>query len=213
MKLNQNFLKFGLGAMVVMAATAFLSGFQGNQDKIGVVDLNKIISESDMGKASTKELQDALTQRSTILDFISMYRVLTTDQANKLKDLTLKPNRTEAETKELDRIKEEVKAADKKRNELLQKANMTDADRLALQDYSQRSQTMQQLVERWNSEFQQELNLLETTVRERTLNKAKDTVKQVAKSQGFTLVLESSVAPYAANDITEPSIKALNAAK
>lgn len=175
------------------------------------MDINKILQDSELGKATNKKLQDALSIRSDLLKFISTYKVLTVDQANKLRELTLKPTPTAADKSEIEQIKGEIIAADKKRNELLQKSNMTDTDRMQLQDYAQRAQTMAQVVEQFNNEFQQELNAFESQVREDTITKTKETVKEVAKSQGFTVVLESSVVPYAANDITDASIKALNA--
>lgn len=189
------------------------SGFQAGAEKTGVVDLNRVLSDSEIGKKNEADLRNALALRSGLLDFISTYKVLTTDQANKLRDLTLKPNPTDADKAEIERIKKEVIAADAKRNELLQKANPTEADRLQLQDYNNRSNTMAELLARWNQEFQNELDQLESQVRATTVNKAKETVKEVSKAQGFTIVLESTVAPYGANDITDATIKALNAKK
>jgi Skp family chaperone for outer membrane proteins len=206
----KKFLPYALATVIGMGAFS-LFGFQSTTEKFGVVDINKILQDSELGKATNKKLQDALSIRSDLLKFISTYKVLTVDQANKLRELTLKPTPTAADKSEIERIKGEIIAADKKRNELLQKSNMTDTDRMQLQDYAQRAQTMAQVVEQFNNEFQQELNAFESQVREDTITKTKETVKEVAKSQGFTVVLESSVVPYAANDITDASIKALNA--
>lgn len=211
MSFNLNkFLPYALATVIGIGAFS-LFGFQSTTEKFGVVDINKILQDSELGKATNKKLQDALSIRSDLLKFISTYKVLTVEQANKLRELTLKPAPTAADKSEIERIKGEVIAADKKRNELLQKSNMTDTDRMQLQDYAQRAQTMAQVVEQFNNEFQQELNAFESQVREDTITKTKETVKDVAKSQGFTVVLESSVVPYAANDITDASIKALNA--
>lgn len=203
---------FPYAAIAGISIGAFsMFGFQSTTEKFGVVDINKILQDSELGKSTNKKLQDALTIRSDLLKFISTYKILTVEQANKLRELSLKPTPTAADKSEIERIKGEVIAADKKRNELLQKTNMTEPERMQLQDYAQRAQTMAQVMEQFNSDFQQELNAFESQVREETVNKTKETVKEVAKSQGFTVVLESSVVPYAANDITDASIKALNA--
>ncbi|MBS1704499.1 MAG: OmpH family outer membrane protein [Armatimonadetes bacterium] len=199
-----------LVAAVLLGIMAGL-GFQGSTEKTGVVDLNRVVSDSDMGKKASKQIQDAYAVRDGLLTFVSTYMLLTTDQAAKLRDLTLKPTPTEADKNEIDRIKKDVMDADKKRTELLQKATPTEAERLALQDYANRSKTMSQTLDRWQQEFQSELSQMEQTVRESTLAAVRTTLKDMAKQQGYSVVLESTVAPYGANDLTEGLIKALNA--
>lgn len=211
MTINKQNLGWVVAAAVVFLGTAL--GFQDKAEKIGVVDMNRVISDSELGKKNQTTLQTALAARQDLLEFIKTYKVLTTDQANKLRELSLKPVVSEADKAEINRIRKEVIDADTKRNQLLQKSNPTDADRLALQDYNNRAQTMNEVYMRWSEEFQGDLDNLESQIRTDTVAKAKQIVKDVSKSQGYSVVFEASYAPYGANDLTDAGIKALNAAK
>ncbi len=188
-------------------------GFQGGTEKTGVVDLNRIMQQSEAGKANTKILNDAVAARRGLMDFVNTYSVLTTEQAQSLRELTLKPNPTEADKTAIEKIKADVTASDKKRSELSQKQTMTDADRSLLQDYANRARTMEMVIQRWQAEFGDELRETESQLRDQTLTKAKSALQEVAKAQGYSIVYESTIAPYGANDLTDASIKAMNAKK
>lgn len=210
-----NSVKQNLGWVVagVFAAVAVVSGFQGAVDKQGTVDLNRVIRDSKMGKENEKTLSNALTVRKDLLTFLDTYRVVTTEQAQKLRDLTLKPTATEADKTEVQTLKKAIIASDAKRNELTQKTSLTEQERLQLQDYNNRLETAKGIAAQWNEDFQKELDGLEADVRNKTVTAAKDTVQAVGKAQGYSIVFESTVAPYSANDITDASIKALDEKK
>lgn len=195
------------GLAVLMA----VGGFQATVEKTGVVDLNKVIQTSELGKANSKKLNDALALRRGLIDFVNTYKVLTNEQATMLRELTLKKTPVEADKTQIEKIKQDVMASDRKRNELLQKATLTDSDRQLLQEYSQRAQTMAQVLERWDGEFTEELGQLESDLRTTTIDKAKTALTSVAKAGGFTVIHEATVAPYGVNDVTDACVKALNA--
>ena len=46
-----------------------------------------------------------------------------------------------------------------------------------------------------------------------SLDRARAALHEVAKAQAFTVVFEISVAPYGANDLTQPTLTAMNAKK
>lgn len=192
---------------VVLAA----SGFQAVQEKTGVVDFNKLMQQSNAGQASTKTLNSALAARRELIDFVNQYKVLTVEQATRLKELKLKPTPTAAETQEIQRIENDVKASDKRRADLTQKATLTDQDRAVLQDFAQRAQMMGQTLDRWNGEFQEELSQMQEDARNKMVERARAALQDVAKQQGFSVVFESQVAVYGANDLTEAAMKAMNA--
>ncbi len=204
---------FGWIVAAALAVTLGTAGFQSGSEKTGVVDMQRMVSTSELGLKNEQTLNAALASRRDLLDFIRKYGVLTTDQANKLRTLTLKENATEADKAEINRIRKEVMDASDNRNKLLQKPNPTDADRLALQDYNNRAQTMGEVMGQWSEEFQNELDQIETSVRTATVTKARQVLKDLAKQQGYSVVFEASVAPYGANDLTEAGVKALNAAR
>lgn len=206
---------FKLGWIVAAAFFGILAAgaFQTPVDKFGVVDISKVVEDSDFGKANQETFKNLKAAREGVLEFIDQYRVLTNEQAQRLRDLSLKDNRTAEETAELERIKADVIASAKKSTELQAKPNMTPEERTLMDDYSRRSQVMDQVAQRWYREFTTEMQNWADKQKLASVDKARSAVQQVAKAQGFTLVFEAGIAPYGANDLTDQALKAMNAQK
>lgn len=197
----------------VMAVVVFGSGFQTTAEKTGVVDLNKVIQDSNIGKSNSTKLNQALAKRRALLDFIGTYTVTTMEQANQLKGLELKDPQTEADKAAVDKIKKDVQASDKIRADLMTKQNLTDADRRQISEYSQRARAMEELAVAWDREFSNDLSNLREQLQQNTIDLAKAALARVAKQQGFTTVLETTVAPYGVNDLTTSTVTSMNAGK
>lgn len=193
-----------------LGAAFFGSGFMQPTEKSGVVDLNKVIQESNIGKANTTKLNNALQLRRGLIDFLTTYMVLTTEQAEDLRKLTLKEGQTEADKAAIEKIKKDVMESDKRRQDLMAKSSLTETDRTLLQDYSQRARINEERAMTWEKDFSNDLNELRDSLQQQTIGQAKTALGVVAKAQGYTFVLESTVAPYGANDLTEATIKQLN---
>jgi Skp family chaperone for outer membrane proteins len=188
-------------------------GFQDASNKIGIVDISKVVEMSDFGKANQASFNQMKTAREGVLEFIDTYRVLTVEQATRFRDLSIKPTPTAEEKAELERIKADVMAADKKNKELSVKANLTPEDRALIEEYSKRANNMEMTAGRWLREFTNELQGWADKQKLTSLDRARAAVQEVAKAQGFTVVFEVGVAPYGANDITDAALKAMNAKK
>lgn len=189
------------------------SGFQDATTKMGVVDISDVVEQSDFGKKNQEDFNTMKSAREGILEFIDTYRVLTNEQALKLRELSLKVNASAAEKAELETLKATVITSDKKSKELATKANLTPEERTLMQDYAQRSQAMEQTAQRWFREFTNEMQQWADKQKAASIQKAREAVNEVAKAGGYTIVLESGVAPYGANDLTQPALKAMNAKK
>lgn len=214
--MQNNFKWNRLGWLVaaVIVGVAAVSGFQGAGEKMGTVDLNKCIQQSQLGQANTAQLNAAVNARKGLVDFVRTYKVLTPEQAQKIRDLTIKATPTDPEKAELERVKQEVIAADKKRNELSQKGSaLTEDEKKQLDEFAKRAQMMGGVLEQWNGDFTEELTSLQQKLQQETIEKAKAALTQVGKAQGFALVFESNVAPYSANDVTDAVVKQMNANK
>ncbi len=207
-------LREKIAYLVAAAAVGVLtaSGFQG-ETKMGVVDISDVVEQSDYGKKNQEDFNAMKSAREGILEFIDTYRVLTNEQALKMRELTLKANATAAEKAELETLKATIIASDKKSKELAQKPNLTPEERTLMQDYAQRSQTMEQVAQRWFREFTNEMQQWADKQKAASIQKAREAVTEVAKAGSFTIVFESGVAPYGANDLTQPALKAMNAKK
>jgi Skp family chaperone for outer membrane proteins len=198
-----------------IAAAAILgvlaaSGFQDGFDKVASVDLSIIVETSNLGKSNIAALEGMKTSREDLLKFIDENRVLTMDQAKNLKTLWLKDNPATTDTNSLTRLKAEIVAQAARNNEISGKANLTPEERTLLQEYASRSAAMEQLAGQWWDEFRQEIQQSAQDRRIDTLNKARVAAQTVGKAAGYSLVFDSSVAVYAANDLTPDALKAMN---
>lgn len=186
-------------------------GFQDGAAKFGVVDMSKIMNDSADGKKLKDELQTQFNVRQGLLEFIAANPTITPEQATKLRDLSIKPNATAADKAEIENIKKQVVADTKRFESLGQKATLSEAERADLEDLGARRRNAGNLVSRWQQEFSQEISNVETDRQGALVDKVKVAVNSVAKKQGYTVVFQSNVAVYGANDLTAEAIKAVDA--
>ncbi|MGE0002560.1 MAG: OmpH family outer membrane protein [Fimbriimonadaceae bacterium] len=197
-------------AAVAVAAIAAL-GFQGAQSKFGVIDIDKVVFESQLGTQNAGKLDNAVKARQSLLDFIETNRVATVEQLQKLRTLALKPEPTPADKTELDKVKGEITQSTKEFDVLNQKASPSETERMSLQEYNTRRQNTTAMMQEWSGSFQEELYTMREKMVDDSIKAAELVIKEVAKQQGYDVVFSSKSALYAANDITEAVIKALDA--
>jgi Skp family chaperone for outer membrane proteins len=208
LNLKQN---LGWAAFAALLGFTVFSGFQPAQEKTGVVDMNKVISESKLGKKNVDDLQAMVASRQNLLTFLDTNRVATQEQATKLRGYALKgAPLTEAERQDDERIKNEIAASNKTLGDLNQKPNPTDQDRLQLQEFNQRVRTMVQLLQAWNSEFSEDLSRRQGEMRRTEIDRAREALNTVSKKAAYSVVFEMQVAPYGANDLTAEVTKELD---
>ncbi len=210
---NTRFLQLGWVIAAAFIAVALTGGFQDSTSKIGVVDISKVVEQSDFGKQNQESFNKMRAGREGLLEFIDNNRVLTNEQAQRLKEIMLKANATKEETAEADRIKAEVIAANKRSQELATKTSMTPEERTLIEEYARRSQTMNDVAQRWYREFTSDMQTWADKQKMESIEKARVAINEVAKAQGYTVVFEVGVAPYGANDMTAAALTAMNAKK
>ncbi|AIE85177.1 OmpH family outer membrane protein [Fimbriimonas ginsengisoli] len=210
---NLRFLQLGWVVAAAVIGVTVAGGFQDKTDKIGVVDISKVVEQSDFGKANQEMFAKMKTAREGLLEFIDTYRVLTPEQATRIRELSLKANLTKEESAELDRIKAEVVATSKRSTELSTKPNMTPEERNLVEDFARRSQNMNDVATRWFREFTSDMQSWADKQKLDSIEKARAAIQEVAKQQMYTVVFEVGVAPYGANDLSDETLKAMNAKK
>jgi len=210
---NVRFLHLGWVIAAAFIGISVAGGFQDPTSKIGVVDITKVIDSSDFGKANNETFQKMKTTREGILEFIDTYRVLTIDQAQRIRDLSLKPNPTPNDTAELERIKAEVVRDSKRSTELATKQTLTPEERTLMEEYARRSQTMNDVASRWFRELLGEMEGWATEQKLKGIERARASIQEVAKTQGYNVVFEVGIAPFGANDLTDAALKTMNAKK
>ncbi len=210
---NVGFLQLGWVFAAALLAVLVGGGFQDASQKVGVVDISKMIEASDFGKGNQETFAKMRKSREDLLEFIDTNRVLTTEQATRLRDLAVKMTQTAEEKAEFERLKAEVIAANKKWTELSTKPNLTAEERTLLEEYSRRSQAMGDFAQRLLNGFTSEMTGWADQQKLRSLEKARTAVQEVAKAQGYNVVFEIGIAPYGANDLSDASLVAMNAKK
>ena len=196
------------GAMGVFMMT---SGFQAGTAKFGVVDVTKVIMDSTAGKALKEDLTSQFNIRQGLMEFVSTNPVITGEQATKLRELSLKAGATAADKTEVENIKKAVQSDQKKFESLGLKGELTEKERSELEDLGARRRNAQGILQRWEQEFTRDLGQVEADKQGALLDSVKAVIQSEGKKQGYTVVFQSNVAIYSANDLTDEIVKALNA--
>jgi Skp family chaperone for outer membrane proteins len=208
-----NISRLGWVVAAALGAVLCAGGFQGKSDKFVVVDMEKVFHESAFAKAQTDNLRALNNSRLDMLQFVRTYPVFTAEQASRFKELSMKANPTAPEKAELEGIKKAVMDANKKFQDLSTKQNPTTDEVSQMKEFMNRSQTMASTMDRWAHEFEVEVGTMQSTLNGQTLDRVRAAIKEVGAKQGCTLVLTADSAPYGSTDITDETLKAMNAKK
>jgi Skp family chaperone for outer membrane proteins len=207
---DSRFSQFGWVLAAALIAVLAASGFQTPAMKVGVVDISSVVEQSEFGKANTATFEKMKVARESLLEFVDNNRVLTLEQADRVKTLWLKPNPTKEESAELDTKKAEIVLAAKKSQELATKPNMSPEERTLVEDYARRSQNMEATAQRWYREFTSDMQKWADDQKLQSLAKVRAAIQEVAKAEAYTVILEVGIAPYGANDISTAVLAKMN---
>lgn len=204
---------FGWVLAAALAGVVLAGGFQDGAGKYGIVDFAGIVEKSDYFKAEDAKLNAMKTAREGLLQFLFENKCATTEQATRLRDLTVKENVTAPEKQEMDKIKADVQANEKKFKDLGTKPNLTPDETALVRELAGRRQTIEDILPRWQQEFERELQGKFAQVRQSAIDRAKASLAEVAKAGGYSVIFRSDVAPYGANDVSDAALKSMNAKK
>jgi Skp family chaperone for outer membrane proteins len=206
--------KAGWIAAAVLAGGIVIAGFGQATQKTGIVDVEKVFNESTLAKNQSESLRTMGTARQSVLEFLQTYQHMKPEDATKFKELTIKTAALSAPEKaELERIKNESQAAEAKYRELVTKASPTPDELKQVEDFNRRKDAVGDLFQQWNTDFRQEVDAKNASLRADVLGKVRQAISKVGREQGYSVIFDANVAPYAANDITDDALKAVNAMK
>lgn len=177
---------------------------------IGSVDVAKIQSGYAKRAQLEKTVADLNFKLSSQLKTLSASDMLNKDQLQQLAALLAKQTLTDPEKAKVAELQNASARDSQELTALQQKANPSDDDKKRLGVLAAQKQAaqdaMQQIVDGYNEQFK-----LETQkVSDQFTELVKSTVAAVAKDKGLTVVLDSQLAIYCANDITDEVLKRLN---
>lgn len=207
MRIKTTLFIASVAALIALAPVSSL----GQQLKFGVVDLGKLAEDSIVGKRE-KVAFDALRDNvNDLLTFMSTHRVMTREQRTRLRDLWLKDGPTAAETTELGTLKTAIQTASQRYCELVRKTNPTADEVTEISEKSALANATQDVFPGLQQEL---LGIMQTRAgqkQQEVLDKARAAVQKLGRRDGYTVIFESSVAIFAANDVTADALKIMDA--
>jgi Skp family chaperone for outer membrane proteins len=183
------------------------SGFQDGKEKYGVVDLRKVIVDSKIDTLVSDKVEAARKARLAVLTFIRDHRVITEEQALRLRTLELKETRTDAETTELTQLKATIDTAGKEYERLNAITTPTEAERQTLMSMSRTFQTSGEILRQYQDDFEMDFTILREQAQQDAIDRAAKAAAVVAKAKGYTVMFSSTAVVFAANDITADAVK------
>ena len=196
------FLGVGTTALLAFGLMG-LTGFQANSPKVGIIDFAKAFNDTPLLKNQDEANRQAERNRQGIIDFVNTYPTITREQATRFRALSTKTNLTDAERSELDKLKNEVIADEKKARDLQTKPNPTQEDLKAIEAYRTRQQSTREMLGSWVQEFRGEIAEQRGQANQEIVTKMRSIVAEVGKREGYSVIYEAQFAPYAANDVTK----------
>ncbi len=183
----------GWMAAGLLLVTLMASGFQSAQEKVASVDITEVLQKSKLGRESNEKLRSAYQQRSDVITFIMDNPVLTAEQAQTLRNLSLKENVTAQEKQQLEAVKVEIRTAANQRASLASKAGRTAEEDALLNSLNQRVQTAGVVMEQFQQQFSEDMDRIESDLRNEAIGRVKTTTRDIARRNGFTQVFEAQV--------------------
>jgi Skp family chaperone for outer membrane proteins len=206
--------RVGWIAVAVLGGAVVTAGFQTPTAKNGIVDVAKVFNESAFAKAQSENVRNMGVARESVLVFVNQYRTIKAEDATKFKELTIKTTPlSPAEKADLERIKNDAQASENKYRELISKGNASPEELKQIEELNRRKDASGELLQAWQQDFTAEVTGKQETLRSEVLAKVRQAIQKVARDQGYTMVFDANVAPYAANDLTDDALKAMNAMK
>lgn len=188
-----------IGMVAVLAG----SGFQGTNQKIGVIDSNTVMQEIALAKSMVEDEKNLKNDRETVMQFLQRYPIIKKEDAEKFKNLSVKLNKTDADKSELEKLKTMATDTVKKFKDLELKSSPSQDELKQLDEYRNRKNEMDDYLQGLFKDFQSELAGIHDKNQGIVYEAFRSGVNEVGKKQAFTIVLDKNIAPYGANDVTD----------
>lgn len=200
-----------MGVAILGATVAFMgSTSESNSQKFAVIDREEVSQKSKYVIGKTDELERKLQLGRDFFRFLDNNKTITENKAKALKNLFLDTNSDKVEQTKIDALKQEIEKSEKEYSDLSLKQNLTDQEKEKLKEYSNLVNNFPQLFKGFEYQLKEELQMLREKLGLEVNQKMKEAHNKVAKSKGFTLVFDSSVALYSPNDLTSAVIEELD---
>lgn len=180
--------------------------------KFGSVDVPRIMNESKARQRDGAELQQLIGTLREVVQKLqdSSARFLTEPEIKELAALFEKKMPTEAEKKRLSQLTDAAAIKSSAMRRLENTANATPEESKQLSELTAAAQKGQESLKNLGTEFQRRLEKREVELNDKTITEIRGVIAKIAQEKGLTVVFDSAVAIYTANDITDDVIKQIN---
>lgn len=178
----------------------------------GSVDVNKLQAGYAKLPDLKKKISDIGAGFTARLKEQANYDMLTLDEQHQLGALLAQSPRTDQQKATVDELENKSSHDTQELATLQQKpaGQLTDTDKLRLDQLTTEHQTGQQALQTINDEYQSDFNAQQEKITNDFTDQLREVIGEVAKEKGISVVFDSSVAIYCNNDITDDVLKRLN---
>ena len=188
-------------------------GFKAPGDKTGTVDVAKVFKESEYAKAQTERLRAQVKARQDVMEYVRNHRNMKVEDANKLRELSIKDAPTPADHTDIDHIHQDAATAEDTARQLQTMDKPSAAQLAQLDEFTKRKDATAALLEKWGRDFQDEFQQKQEKMSADTLQRVRDSIQQVGHDQGYSIIFSQDIAPYCPTDLTTDAMNKMNSKK
>lgn len=208
---------FALGLMVSLLATAAPAAFAqqnapASAPKFGSVDIDQVVAESNARKKEIGDRNVFIRNLNGVMQRLQTgsARFLNEAEMKELAGLYEKETPTDAEKKRIAGLESLAEQRGSQLVSLQNTANLNDTQRKQLTDLTESQQRGEQSMKAVADGLRERLEQRDVQNINKILLDIKGVIGKVAQEKGLTVVFDSKVAVYTANDITADVVKQLN---
>lgn len=200
---------FAVGAIGAFALFA-ISAFQAQPAKMATVNLAMVADKSKLGIREKQQFEALRAKLSSMLQFMNNNKVMTLEQGAKLRELWITENPTGAQIQELEKLKTAIQTASEELRRLLTETQPDEAKIARIRELTRLVNQTDDILPELDQQYTMLMRQKAEEKQQSVIEKARAAVQKIGKRDGYTVIFESNVAPYAANDITEEAVKTMD---
>lgn len=181
-----------------------------NEQKIGVVDLQKVYADAPRIKQYKEDLDSFKQTLTTKLDIRSQNMMLDENEIKELIDLKMKPKPLDADTARIKQLTDTERAKDEELKKLQETKTPNDQEKARLQELMNLQQkskdTGNALIKDYDGQYQSKMGELQTKI-DAEIQAA---VSKVAEAKGLGMVLDKSSVLVGGIDVTDDIVGRLD---
>jgi len=187
-------------------------GNAGSAPVFGSVNTQIIANESKGRKQDMADLDKIVQTMRSVLQQLQEggARFLTDVEIKELASLLEKPNPTDVEKKRISALEDKGILASGQKRKLELTPNPTDDQKKQFASLTESEQKGMQTIKNLAGEYDKRLGDKELELNNKTVTDIKNKISEVAKEKNISVVFDSQVAIFTANDLTEEVIKRIN---